>query len=224
MDIFLTLRSRSLSVTAMLNFSGKANTSIHGLGENYTARSWPDQESRSVALGAGRTRLAYKAAREGMLTDLSQESNAASALAQRRRRSANAEPSLQDRFAFPDVIQFKQDADCGAGSGIFLFFFQPLRFLGPCRQELIGISIRLPPVYSTACLGQWRSKFDANWCWHKKNWIKSPRCSNIKRWEGGGKSEVNNLDGPGEKVVEIWSRVRILCTIRPCSCYKDDDS
>ena len=31
MDIFLTLWSGSLSVTAMLDFSGKANTSINGL-------------------------------------------------------------------------------------------------------------------------------------------------------------------------------------------------
>ena len=37
MDIFRTLGSRSLSVAAMLNFSGKANTSIHGLGEDDTA-------------------------------------------------------------------------------------------------------------------------------------------------------------------------------------------
>ena len=34
-----TLGSRSLSVTAMSNFSGKANTSIHGLGEDDTAIS-----------------------------------------------------------------------------------------------------------------------------------------------------------------------------------------
>ena len=38
MDIFRTLRSGSLSVTDMLGFSGKANTPIHGLGEDYTAR------------------------------------------------------------------------------------------------------------------------------------------------------------------------------------------
>ena len=37
MDIFRTLGSRSLSVTAMFNFSGKANTSIHGLGEDKMA-------------------------------------------------------------------------------------------------------------------------------------------------------------------------------------------
>ena len=37
MDIFQTLGSGSLSVTAMLDFSGKANTSIHGLGEDDTA-------------------------------------------------------------------------------------------------------------------------------------------------------------------------------------------
>ena len=35
--IFRTLGSRSLSVTAMLYFSGKANTSIHDLGEDDTA-------------------------------------------------------------------------------------------------------------------------------------------------------------------------------------------
>ena len=39
MDIFRTLASGSLSVTAMLDFSGKANTSIHGLGEDDTATS-----------------------------------------------------------------------------------------------------------------------------------------------------------------------------------------
>ena len=38
MDIFRTLGSESLSVTAMLDFSGKANTSIHGLGEDDTAK------------------------------------------------------------------------------------------------------------------------------------------------------------------------------------------
>ena len=37
MDIVRTLGSRSLSVNAMLNFSGKANTSIHGLGEDDTS-------------------------------------------------------------------------------------------------------------------------------------------------------------------------------------------
>ena len=37
MDIFRTLGSGSLSVTAMLEFSGKAKTSIHGLGEDDTA-------------------------------------------------------------------------------------------------------------------------------------------------------------------------------------------
>ena len=35
---FRTLGSGSLSVTAMLDISGKANTSIHGLGEDDTAR------------------------------------------------------------------------------------------------------------------------------------------------------------------------------------------
>ena len=38
MDMFRTLGSGSLSVTAMLDFSGKANTSIHVLGEDDTAR------------------------------------------------------------------------------------------------------------------------------------------------------------------------------------------
>ena len=37
MDIFKTLGSGSLSATAMLDFSGKANTSIHGLVEDDTA-------------------------------------------------------------------------------------------------------------------------------------------------------------------------------------------
>ena len=37
MNIFRTLGTGSLSVTAMLDFSGKANTSIHGLGEDDTA-------------------------------------------------------------------------------------------------------------------------------------------------------------------------------------------
>ena len=39
MDIFRILGSGSLLVTAMLAFSGKANTSIPGLGENDTARA-----------------------------------------------------------------------------------------------------------------------------------------------------------------------------------------
>ena len=38
MDIFWTFGSGSLSVTTMLNFSGEANTSIHGLGEDDTAK------------------------------------------------------------------------------------------------------------------------------------------------------------------------------------------
>ena len=38
MEIFRTLGSESLSVTAVLDFSDKANTSIHGLGEDDTAR------------------------------------------------------------------------------------------------------------------------------------------------------------------------------------------
>ena len=37
MNIFRTLGSGSLSVTAMLDFSGQANTSIHGFGEEDTA-------------------------------------------------------------------------------------------------------------------------------------------------------------------------------------------
>ena len=37
MDIFQTLGSGSLSVTAILDFSGKANIFIHGLGEDDTA-------------------------------------------------------------------------------------------------------------------------------------------------------------------------------------------
>ena len=37
MDICRTLGSGSLSVTAMLDFSGLANISIHGLGEDDTA-------------------------------------------------------------------------------------------------------------------------------------------------------------------------------------------
>ena len=41
MDIFRTLGSGSLSVTAVFNFSGKANTSIHGLGVDDTARGCP---------------------------------------------------------------------------------------------------------------------------------------------------------------------------------------
>ena len=39
MNIFRTLVSKSLLVSAMLNFSGKANTLIHGLDEDDTA-SW----------------------------------------------------------------------------------------------------------------------------------------------------------------------------------------
>ena len=37
MDVFRTLGSRSLSITAMLYFSGKANTSINDLGGDDTA-------------------------------------------------------------------------------------------------------------------------------------------------------------------------------------------
>ena len=37
MDIFRALGARMLSVTTILNFPGKANTSINGLGEDDTA-------------------------------------------------------------------------------------------------------------------------------------------------------------------------------------------
>ena len=45
MDIFRTLVSGSLSVTAMLNFSCKANTSIHCLREDDTAKrqTWAEK-------------------------------------------------------------------------------------------------------------------------------------------------------------------------------------
>ena len=45
MDIFQTLGSRSLSVNAMLIFSGKTNTAIYGLGVDDTAFpvTWRDQ-------------------------------------------------------------------------------------------------------------------------------------------------------------------------------------
>ena len=44
-DIFWTLGSGSLSVTAMLDFSGKADTSIHGLGEDDTANEWQQPQT-----------------------------------------------------------------------------------------------------------------------------------------------------------------------------------
>ena len=43
-----TLGSGSLSVTAMLDFSGMANTSIHGLGEDDTAKATCDQICRDA--------------------------------------------------------------------------------------------------------------------------------------------------------------------------------
>ena len=46
MDIFRTLGSRSLSVTAMLNFLGKAKISIHGLGEEDTSKFVPGHAAR----------------------------------------------------------------------------------------------------------------------------------------------------------------------------------
>ena len=42
MDNFRTLGSGSFSVTAMLDFSGEANTSIHGIGEDDTVRYDPE--------------------------------------------------------------------------------------------------------------------------------------------------------------------------------------
>ena len=45
MDIYRTLGSRSLSVTALLNFSGKGNTSIHGLGGDDKANCRPAREA-----------------------------------------------------------------------------------------------------------------------------------------------------------------------------------
>ena len=43
-DIFRTLRSGSLSLTAMLDFSGKADTSIHGLRVDDSATSQPNTD------------------------------------------------------------------------------------------------------------------------------------------------------------------------------------
>ena len=48
MDMFRTLGLGYLSVTAMLDFSGKANTAIRGLGEDDTAKH----------AGANKTRIA----------------------------------------------------------------------------------------------------------------------------------------------------------------------
>ena len=48
---FSDLGSGSLSVTAMLDFSGKANTPIHGLGEDDTAKA-EDTTSRSRKIPA----------------------------------------------------------------------------------------------------------------------------------------------------------------------------
>ena len=45
---FSDLRSRPLSVTAMLNFSGKANTSIHGLGEGATATNEAEKANYAI--------------------------------------------------------------------------------------------------------------------------------------------------------------------------------
>ena len=57
MDIFHTLGSGSLSVTAMLDFSGKANTSIHGLGEDDTATpcsyTWMPPSPLNPSLSSG---------------------------------------------------------------------------------------------------------------------------------------------------------------------------
>ena len=55
MDIFRTLGSRSLSVTATLHCSGKANTSIHGLGEDDTATFY--NAKLNPPLFAGRAKL-----------------------------------------------------------------------------------------------------------------------------------------------------------------------
>ena len=57
MDIFHTLGPGSLSVTAMLDFSGKANTSIHGLGEDDTATpcsyTWMPPSPLNPSLSSG---------------------------------------------------------------------------------------------------------------------------------------------------------------------------
>ena len=45
MDIYRILGSSSLSVSALLNFSGKANTSIHGLGGDDKANCRPAREA-----------------------------------------------------------------------------------------------------------------------------------------------------------------------------------
>ena len=50
MDIYRTLGSRSLSVTALLNFSGKANTSIHGLGGDDKANCRPAREASETQM------------------------------------------------------------------------------------------------------------------------------------------------------------------------------
>ena len=61
MDIYRTLGSRSLSVTALLNFSGKANTSIHGLGGDDKANCRPAREAPETQMTKNkRHNLIYK--------------------------------------------------------------------------------------------------------------------------------------------------------------------
>ena len=60
MDIFRTLGSGSLSVTAMLDFSGKSNTSIHGLGEDDMASFEWIQSVAETFSHAGATRYHAK--------------------------------------------------------------------------------------------------------------------------------------------------------------------
>ena len=63
---FRTLGTRSLSVTAMLSFSGKANTSIHGLGVDDTAKGWAHMQYEHVGCcGIYQTLKTWRASNHG---------------------------------------------------------------------------------------------------------------------------------------------------------------
>ena len=67
MDIYRTLGSRSLSVTALLIFSGKANTSIHGLGGDDKANCRPAREAPETQMTKNKRHSDLQARRDKKL-------------------------------------------------------------------------------------------------------------------------------------------------------------
>ena len=84
MEIFRTLGKGSLSVTSLLDLSGKSNTSIHGRGEDDTAMTLHD----------------------ALLVRKIHKSDVGSMLGLRRRQWANIKPTLVQCLVFAGTVLY----------------------------------------------------------------------------------------------------------------------